>query len=259
MIAVPFDQIYFGGVRPEIASNNSPPPVKFTVTVELNGQENTDRKMMTVFSPLSLEVFEQRVFSGARITAQIPDRKKHLPMSILIYGLGGDAVEHVGGDKALVRIDGATYSVDIGGAGGGQLGTVVARVSGSVEIADQPKSRQVVAVSYSGDPRQVVGQAASDAAGNFTLRVSTTDEIILLALDDFGELFADGLALLIGDRVRPTVANGWVYECITDGAISGAEPEWPTDGSIFTIGTAQVKGHLYFQPEAHAPIKPEPL
>jgi len=151
-------------------------------------------------------------------------------------------------------------------AAAGQLGATPppTQVSGNLTVAGQPAARKVMAFSQLALEHVIdgvtvtqsrsLGEAVSDAATgdwSITLLSGFTGQTFVVAFDDFGQPYADGLALEIGDRVRPTVDNGFVYEAQSAGTITGPEPDpWPVqEGDVFTAGGVSVKT-VAFQPPA---------
>ncbi|MDF5937502.1 hypothetical protein P4234_00140 [Pseudomonas aeruginosa] len=52
-----------------------------------------------------------------------------------------------------------------------------------------------------------------------------------MGLDDWGAVFEPRLAVSLGQRVRPTIFSGWLYEVTEAGVLPAAEPEWwPIEG-----------------------------
>lgn len=76
------------------------------------------------------------------------------------------------------------------------------------------------------------------ADGTFVYVISKTDVVTQVPLTL--SAWVASTAYVVGNRIIPTVANGFYYECITAGTTSTGEPTWPTDiGSTVTNGTSE--------------------
>lgn len=145
-------------------------------------------------------------------------------------------------------------------------------VKGTVLLEGSPVVRQLVAVSYKpfdvpgSDPvvqaRQVVGAAVSAADGTYTLNTieDFTDEVIVVALDDYGEEWRPFYSYSVGNRIRPTSGNetGYVYVCTVAGTSAAQEPVWWDDDGTAedSVGSAMFEAVPSWWPVAHAPIAP---
>lgn len=106
----------------------------------------------------------------------------------------------------------------------------------------------------------VMGSAYSNALGEF--RIGTDiyggGDIFAFAADFPGVVWQAAATLSLGDRVRPTENNGYVYEIITAGNSGATEPAWwadAGDGTEGAIGSATAKARPYYQPVGHGPLK----
>lgn len=234
-------------------------PIGFYVRALVGGVSNSDKKIVSIFNKYSNVLVSQKFAYESSILVVVGSKVASEPLLISVIGISGEAAKFVGGDAAKVRQGAALYEVDLGAVGSGGGGGKVSKVAGSVSVADQPKKRQLVAVSYAGDSRSVVGEGASIDDGTYEIELSTTDDVIIIALDDFGVKFSSELSMVVGQRVRPAVNNGFVYECIAAGQLPASEPTWWTDGTVKMIGTVRLQSKAYYQPQAHAPITPAPL
>lgn len=105
-----------------------------------------------------------------------------------------------------------------------------------------------------------MGSAYSNGAGGFRIdtEVYGGGDIFAFAADFPGVIWQPGIELSTGDRVRPTVNNGYVYEVITPGNSGATEPTWwadTGDGTEGAIGGATAKARPYYQPVGHGPLK----
>lgn len=141
-------------------------------------------------------------------------------------------------------------------------------IEGVVEIDGTPVQRELIAISYEkqGDPpaRVVVGEASSAVDGTYTLTTpGFIDEVIVLALDHYGEVWRPNQEYTFGQRIRPTKGNetGYGYDITVAGNSGATEPAWwvPAGGSTQgQIGTATAEAAPLWWSVAHAPILPEP-
>jgi hypothetical protein len=151
------------------------------------------------------------------------------------------------------------------------------QVTGTVTVNGQPAVRDLIAITYAkqeitpevGDPfeqRLVVGETTSAEDGTYTLSTGAfLQEVIILAMEDYGAEWKPNRTLVVGDRIRPTQPNqtGYVYEVTIAGNSGATEPEaWlvPT-GAITTmdIGTATAIALPMYWSLAHAPVLPESI
>lgn len=129
------------------------------------------------------------------------------------------------------------------------LGTLRALVNAEVVVFEKRVTGYVA-----------MGSAYSNAVGEF--RVNTEvyggGDIFAFAADFPGVIWQAGIELNTGDRVRPTVNNGYVYEIVTAGNSGATEPSWwadTGDGTEGAIGGATAKARPYYQPVGHGPLK----
>jgi hypothetical protein len=85
-------------------------------------------------------------------------------------------------------------------------------------------------------------------------------EVYALSLDDFGDAFVPNLEVQVGQRVRPSVFAGVLYQVTEEGVLPATEPEWwpiTSEGSR-ELGTARAEAVRYYRPLAHGPVTAEP-
>jgi hypothetical protein len=80
------------------------------------------------------------------------------------------------------------------------------------------------------------------------------DNIILTPIDT-SALWTASTAYVIGNIVRPTSANGFVYKCTTAGTTSAAQPTWPITGIGTTVVDGSVIWALYAPHHPYTEIK----
>ncbi|XXF10207.1 hypothetical protein J3Q00_07605 [Pseudomonas sp. D2-3] len=147
--------------------------------------------------------------------------------------------------------------------GGNQVPTIDARLKAAASVDSAWAARETVIVERMDDGQWRVagyGRTPDDGLGDIDLKVTTSGTVYAIALDDFGVTFVPGLAVAVGDRVRPAVFGGWVYQVTEPGELPAAEPEWwPAVGENPSrpLGTARAIAVRYFRPLAHGPVPVE--
>ncbi|MCM2317872.1 MAG: hypothetical protein NDI93_00915 [Pseudomonas sp.] len=172
--------------------------------------------------------------------------------------------------RRSVAMQGSTQVITLDNAGGGG-GPVIegdpAYLEGLIEeVHPMSGTRrvmagcEVIAFERRGSDYVAMGSAYSDGIGGFRLetQVYGGGDVFAFAADFPGVIFQPGATLNIGDRIRPALVNGYVYE-ITEAGTAGAEEPvwWPDhgDGTKGAIGTATAKARPYYQPVGHGPLK----
>src|SRR5690606_39540226 len=99
-------------------------------------------------------------------------------------------------------------------------------------------------------------QTQSDDQGRYTLEwLGYTGQILITALDDYGVPWAANEARGVGERVRPSVPNGYVYQVSSEGSLGETEPDWPeSDGEIITSGSVVLVAKPFYRPKTAGPI-----
>lgn len=174
-------------------------------------------------------------------------------------------------ERTSVQRGGVSQSIVLDNSGGGGGGPVLdgdpAYLDGVVEEIHPIlgtlrvlANAEVLVFERRGGEYVAMGSAYSNALGEF--RVNTDvyggGDIFAFAADFPGVVWEAGANLSLGDRVRPTVNNGYVYEVITAGNSGATEPAWwvdAGDGTEGAIGTATAKARPYYQPVGHGPLK----
>ena len=172
--------------------------------------------------------------------------------------------------RRSVALQGSTQVITLDNAGGGG-GPVIegdpAFLEGAVEeVHPMPGLRralancEVIAFERRGSDYVAMGSTYSDGIGGFRLETEVYGggDVFAFAADFPGVIFQPGATLNLGDRIRPAMANGYVYE-ITEAGTAGAEEPvwWPDqgDGTEGDIGTARAAARPYYQPVGHGPLK----
>lgn len=149
------------------------------------------------------------------------------------------------------------------GEGGGGPSTVDAKVSVIAAVDAQRAIREAVIIERMDDGQWRVagyGETYLDVAGELDLKVTPTGVQFAVGLDDYGNRFVANLPVVVGQRVRPTLFAGWLYQITEAGTLPAIEPEWwPADGdnAARLLGTARAIAVRYYQPLAHGPVPVE--
>ncbi|BCY01595.1 hypothetical protein PszF2a_13840 [Stutzerimonas stutzeri] len=119
---------------------------------------------------------------------------------------------------------------------------------------------EVVAFERRGSAYVAMGNTFSDGVGGFRLETNIYGggDVFAFAADFPGVIFQPGVQLNVGDRIRPALANGYVYEIVQPGSAGASEPVWWPDqggGTEGAIGTARARARPYYQPVGHGPLK----
>jgi len=148
---------------------------------------------------------------------------------------------------------------------------VGSKVSGVVEIEGVAVARIVKAFSYERLTYSIngsmlteskpLGQTVSDSVNGeyeIILRDGYPGEVFVVAFDDYGIIFKPNASVVVGERIHPTIPNGYVYECNGSGGLPSEEPYlWPISTAIsHSIGTASFYAMPFYRPEVHGPIIP---
>lgn len=128
--------------------------------------------------------------------------------------------------------------------------------SGSTLINKVPVQRTVVAVGIDGAEPKFLAQTESNSEGKYTLEwLGYTGQVLITALDDYGVPWAANEARGVGERVRPSVPNGYVYQVSSEGVLGTAEPDWPeSEGEIITSGSVVLVAKPFYRPKTAGPI-----
>lgn len=161
-----------------------------------------------------------------------------------------------------------TLVLDNAGGGGGPviegdpayLDGVVEEIHPMLGTVRPLANAEVIAFERRGAEYVAMGSAYSSAVGEFRVETEVYGggDIFAFAADFPGVLWQAVVELNIGDRVRPTVNNGYVYEIVTAGNSGATEPSWwadSGDGTEGAVGGATAKARPYYQPVGHGPLK----
>lgn len=160
---------------------------------------------------------------------------------------------------------GGIYTFDITSGSGGGGGGQPARLAAMALVEKLPASREVVALERVVDGSwRVAGSGITDSSGlaDLDLRVTPSGRVYALSVDDFGAPFQANLPVSVGQRIRPSVFGGWLYEITEPGVLPPTEPEWwPAQGDNASrpLGTARAIAVRYYRPLAFGPQPVEVL
>ena len=134
-------------------------------------------------------------------------------------------------------------------------------LSGSTKQQGENVSRPIVINQYLNGVLEQVGAGQSRASdGGFIIGLYTTsaNNLVATSWQPFGIVFEALKPVKVGEVVRPSVANGFVYHALNSGSLGAVEPNWPTQpDEQFTSGSVTLQAVTYFQPVAHAPLSAE--
>jgi len=145
------------------------------------------------------------------------------------------------------------------GQGGGVI-TRPAKIPAGARVDGVRRIREVVVVERQADGQWRVagaGFTAEEALQDVDLEVTDAGTWYALGMDDWGELFEPGKAVEVGQRVRPTVMEGWLYQVTEAGNLPAEEPAWwPIQGENPSrlIGTARLQAVRYYLPLGLGPL-----
>ncbi|TRO38554.1 hypothetical protein EQ832_11905 [Pseudomonas sp. ALS1131] len=161
-----------------------------------------------------------------------------------------------------------TVVLDNSGGGGGPviegdpafLDGVVEEVHPTLGTVRPLANADVAVFERRGDQYVVMGRAFSNSVGEFRVETEVYGggDVFAFAADFPGVIWSPGTALNLGDRLRPTTNNGYVYEIVEAGVSGAIEPEWwadQGDGTEAYVGTARARARPYYQPVGHGPLK----
>ena len=144
------------------------------------------------------------------------------------------------------------------------------KVEGVIQINGLPAERVVRAFGYDSESHTInsqsvnlsksLGQTTSnptDGSYSITLNNGYNNRVFVVAFDNYGDEFVADMSVNIGDRVHPTIPNGYVWEATSAGTLPSTEPTWVinTDTSQ-SYGTASMIAKAFYQPMVQGPVAP---
>lgn len=228
----------------------------------------TDKYYILDFKDLSAGVFIGSAYKTKGVdTVRLPGNMAGKAFNVLASNLPGNAQElHFALDQTIT--DG--YTVPFETIIGEPPEVTPTKVAGIVRVDSVPAGRLVRCFTYDSETMNLLnrdvfaprplGETESDPeTGEYELIIESgyTGKVFVLAFDDYGTEFSSDLAVEVGDRVRPTEANGFVYVCTAAGTLPTTEPEWSTDTETSVgYGSASMIATPFFQPTAQGPVIP---
>lgn len=224
-------------------------------------------QVVLVKSPISGQVLSAAYCRAGSQSARITyDTLVGQTVDVVAFGLGEiNSLYYAFGVAFTV---GATINFDV--AVGLIEQETNTKVGGVITVQGAPARRTVRAFAYDAVTHTVngssinesitLGSAVSDestGAYEIELNAGFEGDVFVVAFDDYGIEFAADLAVLIGDRIHPTIPNGYVYEVTVGGTLASSEPVWSTNTEATqVVGSASVKPVMFYRPVVHGPITP---
>lgn len=162
--------------------------------------------------------------------------------------------------QTLEIVAAGVYTINISTGSGGEA-TDPALVDASVRVDRLPAVREVVVIERpaTGEWR-IAGRGQTDAAGLASIDLAVTGgRVFAMAVDDYGVAFSPGLVVTVGQRIRPSVFAGVLYEITEAGTLPATEPVWwpITVEDSRELGTGRAVARRYYRPLAHGPFPVE--
>ena len=130
-----------------------------------------------------------------------------------------------------------------------------------VRVDRAPASREVVVTERALDGSwRLAGFGVVPAEGGSIAVKVLGGALYAMGLDDFGYAFAANLEVQVGQRIRPSLFSGVLYQVTEAGVLPATEPAWwpiTSEGSR-ELGTARAEAVRYYRPLAHGPVTAEP-
>lgn len=239
------------------------PRVTIRFRVTRDGQVTPARKVLFVFSRLGTAdkpALVMETLDGELTVARRVDQATLLANGAWLV-IGNDDTPPQSIRAALVSLgDGGLFPFDIASGSGGGSGDP-AVVPAIVRVDGDVASREIVIIERPTDGEWRVAGYGPTPGGAADISVRTVGgDLYAVGLDDFGLEFSAGLSVSVGQRVRPTVYSGWLYEITEPGVLPSTEPEWwaaQGDNASRPLGTARAIAVRYYRPLAHGPLPRE--
>lgn len=246
-----------------VPSQGLPTLQSLSLTVTREGEATDDPKFVTIFAgnePVGSAVIANFFLHS---TAGVQKFKTELlrgNFQIQASDLGAPRLGIIRWPIFTAETTSLLYNLTEGDAG--SVGTVAATVLAKAVVDDSQRVREVLVVERQADGTWRIagsGMTDSDHQTPIDLKVTPSGSCYAVGLDDFGKIFEPGAAVAAGQRIRPTVFAGYVYQVFEDGVLPTLEPAWWDDTGLLDqyVGTARATVVRYYRPLAHGPITVE--
>ncbi|WP_422451821.1 hypothetical protein [Endozoicomonas sp. ALC066] len=128
------------------------------------------------------------------------------------------------------------------------------KISGKVTF--EGAAAQLPVKAFKTDDSTFSAKVTSAADGTYSLDVpGVTSRVYVFSHQEYGTKFNPSTAVAVGDIIRPTEHNGFLYECTTGGTTAADEPTWPQAlGASVTSGDAVFVTKRMYLPKIHGPV-----
>lgn len=133
-----------------------------------------------------------------------------------------------------------------------------AKLTAQVLVQGQPADRDVVVLERKTDGSWSVcgsGRSGGDGVAQIQIEAAPSSLIYAVSVDEWGVPFVPMSLVHVGDVVRPSQYEGYLYRVLSAGQLPQSEPAWIQQvGSIQSVGTVTVQCERYWRPLAHGPV-----
>lgn len=237
----------------------APPLRELVVNATRDGEETSDYKEAVLWAsvhdrrPLVFFSLRDGLTATERVVASAVDGIR----AVMLYDF--DAKPYAAVRTPDIAGD-VVFAIDLNdGTGSSGPSGDPALVPAVVRVDSQIQSREIVAVEKTTTGEWRVAGFEEIGSDDLNMRVSG-GLVYALGLDDYGMPYQSGLAVTVGQRIRPSTFRGWLYDVTEAGTLPEAEPDWwPIEGDNppRLVGTARLQAVRYYRPLAHGPITVE--
>lgn len=236
----------------------APPLRNITVNLARDGQPTAEYKEVVLWDSIRgrIELLAIPIRDGISTTRTLVAAAVDGKKALLVYDFD---IQPYGAVRTVNITQDMVLNIDLNDgteSGGGGVPTDPASVSAVVRVDKLPVEREVVAIEKTSTGEWRMAGNSIIQAGELAMQV-TGGQVFAVALDDFGRAFQSGLALEVGQAIRPSNFQGWLYRCTEVGQLPQDEPEWwleQGENPPRLVGTARLQAIRYYQPIAHGPI-----
>lgn len=229
-----------------------------SISVTVNGNPNTGAVTAILYNDFGARIpflfFDFK--SGPRATRKVVASEVDGRRDLLLFDYGIN--RNVAVRSVLINQD-IDLQIDLndGSTGGSIEPTELATAPAVIRVNKLPAEREIVALEKRTDGSwRFAGSTLISSSSDLELQV-TGGEVYAVGLDGFGAPFQSGLSVDLGIKIRPSVFQGWLYECTEAGQLPSEEPDWwleQGENPPRLVGTARLQAVRYYQPIAHGPI-----